>query len=77
MKIGITSLGIYGTHDNYGAILQIWAFKEYLKRNFDADVEVINYSGLSCDRLYSRPKKNIIKNYSKGHTSITFHILNN
>ncbi len=61
MKIGITSLGIYGTHDNYGAILQIWAFKEYLKRNFDADVEVINYSGLSCDRLYSRPKKNIIK----------------
>lgn len=47
MKISILSLGVHGTHENYGAVLQILAFQEYLKKNFDAEVSVINYYGIS------------------------------
>ena len=32
-KISIISLGVHGTNENYGAVLQIYAFQEFLKEN--------------------------------------------
>lgn len=64
MKISILSLGVHGTNENYGAVLQILAFQEYLKQFFEADVEVVNYYGLSTkgkilidDNLIIKSKK--------------------
>lgn len=71
MKISILSLGVHGTNENYGAVLQIFAFQEYLKQYFKADVEVINYYGLSTkfqttfyDNIFIKSKK-ILKNIIK------------
>lgn len=50
-KISIISLGLHGTNENYGAVLQIYAFQEYLKEKFDAEVTVIDYYGLCTKNI--------------------------
>lgn len=42
-SIGTLSLNINTNDFNYGAILHSWAFQKYLEKQFDADVEVIDY----------------------------------
>ena len=67
-KISIISLGVHGTNENYGAVLQIYAFQEYLKEKFNAEVRVIDYYGLCTknalfleDHVLKRLIKNVIK----------------
>lgn len=64
MKISFLSLGVHGTNENYGAVLQILAFQEYLRRVFNADVEVIDYYGLSTKSMIAN-KNNIAKRIVK------------
>lgn len=44
MKIGVTSLGCRSTRENYGAVLQMWAFKKVVERiHPNSEVMLIDY----------------------------------
>lgn len=53
MKIGIIT---FGSAHNYGAVLQVWALKEYLQQEGN-EVEVINYRPVAIDSLYALYKE--------------------
>lgn len=56
--IGTLSLNI-NTHDfNYGAILHSWAFQEYIEKELNVDVEIIDYI---TPYLENRDRKNPLK----------------
>ncbi len=61
MKIGIIT---FNSAHNYGAVLQAWAFQEYLKA-LGHEVEIINFRIKAIDSLYALFKpRNVFKNES-------------
>ena len=50
MKIGILT---FQFADNYGALLQAYALKNYIIENFGCDVEIINYINSNFKKQYS------------------------
>ena len=66
MKAGIIT---FSSAHNYGAVLQVYAMQEYLKK-MGIDVDIINYRPKAIDRVYNlytikKSKSKIIKLYRK------------
>ena len=67
VKIGVVSLGCRSTRENYGAIIQMWAFSKILKKvNPEFEVEMIDYQGKCLKNLTGKYTELDLKRKRKG-----------
>ena len=64
-KALVTSLGLRSTSENYGAILQMTSFCDYISKTYNIKPEILDYFGINLNKY---GKKNIMTKMLFGNT---------